>query len=83
MKWFLIATSFYGGWRSSPVLNHIELPGTKIMTFVIGTLATPIFFPVFIANDLNRAYIKIHNLDSAQYGFRNHERKNLHDLLFE
>lgn len=80
---FFGLTTLYGIMRTVPVMQHIELPGTRLMTGVVGVISTPIFFPAFVANDLNRTYIKIHNLDFQQFGYKNRERRNLQDLLFE
>lgn len=82
-KFYLGFTLFYGFCRTWPVCKKTELPGTALMTLTVGTVSAPIFAPAFVANDLNRFYLKKHNLDPLAYGYRTPVRQNLADLLFE
>lgn len=82
-KWYFGLTTLYGFARTFPVFQKTELPGTALMTLAVGTISAPIFMPAFLANDMNRFYLKIHNLDPLTHGYRVQVRQNLADLLFE
>lgn len=81
-KLYTVCASFYGSARSAfRVPESDMLPGGKLLTIVAGGVYGPLFLPVYILNDLNRAYIYSNGLKYSDYGYPDKD-KCITDVLF-
>lgn len=85
MKWFLnyvTCASFYGSARAAFRVHDMDLPGTRILTIVLGGIYGPCLLPVYVLNDINRGYMTKYGIDYAKYGYPD-KCTNISDVLFK
>lgn len=69
-KLYALCSTFYGSARASfRVPESDMLPGTKLLTIVLGGIYAPVFMPMYITNDLNRGHIFSNGLKYSDYGY--------------
>jgi hypothetical protein len=72
----------YGTARASFRSSDMDiLPGTKLVNIVICGLYSPILFPVYVINDLNRGYMCKNDLRFSDYGYSEKDT-SITDILF-
>lgn len=58
------------------------LPGSKICGVLTSVICAPSFLPIFLYNDVNRAYISMYGLDPNKFGYSSVDTSVL-NILFE
>lgn len=67
---YMTCATMYGSIRAGFRCADMDaLPGTKLMSIVLGGIYSPAFLPIYIVNDLNRGYIFANNLKYSDYGY--------------
>lgn len=67
---YAICSTFYGSLRSSFRVSDMDaLPGTKLISIITCGIYGPVLLPIYIVNDINRAYIFKNGLKYSDYGY--------------
>jgi hypothetical protein len=83
-----IGVSFvYGFARSIGPVNNLkvtsgkEMPtASKVLLVSYATISAPVYFPVYLTNDLNRLFIRVSGEEPSMYGY--HPKKSAYDIIF-
>jgi hypothetical protein len=82
LRIYALLATMYGSARGAFRSSEMDiLPGTRFVNVVITGLYSPILFPVYVVNDLNRGYITKHGLKYSDYGYPEKDT-SVSDILF-
>lgn len=80
---YAMCSTMYGSARASFRAHDMDaLPGTKLLTIACAGVYGPALLPIYLINDLNRAYIYKNDLKYSDYGYPDKDL-TFADILFK
>jgi len=77
----------YGLARSVGPVNNLKItsgkempPASKVAVLSFATIASPVYLPMYLMNDLNRAFLFVSGENPLDYGYR--PKKTVYDIVF-
>lgn len=87
MNKYVVGSCAYGLARSIAPVNNLKVtsgkemcPASKVAVLSFATIASPVYLPMYIMNDLNRAFIYVSGENPLDYGY--HPKKTVYDIVF-